>query len=60
MADTDEGVLREWLDALRGLDVTARKMFGCCQVWFRARLYSGWEARPTTRIRSRYFGTLRV
>ncbi|HIV21442.1 MAG TPA: hypothetical protein IAC81_05595 [Candidatus Scatomorpha stercorigallinarum] len=29
MADNMSGEVRTWLDALRGLDVRAKKMFGC-------------------------------
>ena len=29
MVNTDEIILKEWLDHLQGLNVTARKMFGC-------------------------------
>lgn len=29
MDNKEENVVREWLDALTGVDVTAKKMFGC-------------------------------
>ena len=29
MDSQEENVVREWLDALTGLDVTVKKMFGC-------------------------------
>ena len=29
MADEEEAIVREWLDHLDGLNVTAKKMFGC-------------------------------
>lgn len=29
MAYADEGVVQTWLDALKGLDVRVKKMFGC-------------------------------
>ena len=33
MADNMSGEVRTWLDALRGLDVRAKKMFGCYCVY---------------------------
>lgn len=29
MTFEEEGIVQEWLDRLKGLDVTAKKMFGC-------------------------------
>ena len=33
MAYPDEGVVQTWLDALQGLDVRVKKMFGCYCVY---------------------------
>ncbi len=33
MAYPDEGVVQTWLDALKGLDVRVKKMFGCYCVY---------------------------
>lgn len=50
MAYPDEGVVQTWLDALKGLDVRVKKMFGCYCVYCDDQPV-GWISQDTFSLR---------